>query len=317
MRYRKLGKWGVRVSEVGLGSWLTFGGSVEEDLAAACVLRAFERGVNFFDTANVYAGGRAEEVIGRAIRGLPREEIVLATKVFFPMGEGPNAGGLSRKHVIEQCHASLGRLGVDYLDLYQCHRFDRDTPPEETCRAMDDLIRGGKVLYWGVSEWSPDQMADAVAYCEREGLHPPVSDQPRYSLLERGAEAEVLPACRDLGLGVAAFSPLAQGVLTGKYRSVDEVPDGSRAADAAGAGFIARLLTAENLSRVDRLRPAAEEIGCTLGQLALAWALRRSEVSSAIVGATKLAHVDENVAASGLALDEVLVDRIETAVGAS
>lgn len=314
MRYRNLGRWGLRVSEIALGSWLTFGGYVDEDVAVACVLRAFEDGVNFFDTANVYAGGRAEEVVGRALRGLPREDYVLATKVFFPMGAGPNAGGLSRKHVVEQCHASLRRLGLQYVDLYQCHRFDQSTPLEETCRAMDDLIRGGEVLYWGVSEWTPDQMTDAVAICERERLHPPVSDQPRYSLLERTIEGDVLRACRELGLGAVVFSPLAQGVLTGKYRRVDEVPPDSRAADPTGAGFIGRLLTEENLARVERLRPIADQLGCTLAQLALAWAARRDEVSSVIVGASNLRQLGENIAASGVTLDDDVVERIEAAV---
>jgi aryl-alcohol dehydrogenase-like predicted oxidoreductase len=297
-----------------LGSWLTYGGSVEEDTAIACIRRAFERGVNLFDTANVYAGGRAEAILGRALRGIPREEVVLATKVFFPMGEGPNGGGLSRKHVMEQCHASLRRLEVDYVDLYQCHRFDGSTPLEETCRAMNDLIGRGKVLYWGVSEWSPDQMADVVAVCERERLHPPISDQPRYSLLERGVESGVLDTCATLGLGVLAFSALAQGVLTGKYRSADEVPPGSRASDPAGAGFISRLLNEENLVRVDRLRPISDELGCPLGQLAIAWVLRRREVSSVIVGASKLAQVDDNVAASDVTLGPEVLERIEDAV---
>lgn len=314
MRYRNLGRWGLRVSEIALGSWLTFGGYVDEDVAVTCVLRAFEDGVNFFDTANVYAAGRAEEVVGRALRGLPRDDYVLATKVFFPMGAGPNAGGLSRKHVVEQCHASLRRLGLQYVDLYQCHRFDQSTPLEETCRAMDDLIRGGEVLYWGVSEWTPDQMTDAVAICERERLHPPVSDQPRYSLLERTIEGDVLRACRELGLGAVVFSPLAQGVLTGKYRRVDEVPPDSRAADPTGAGFIGRLLTEENLARVERLRPIADQLGCTLAQLALAWAARRSEVSSVIVGASNLRQLGENIAASNVTLDDDVVGRIEAAV---
>jgi aryl-alcohol dehydrogenase-like predicted oxidoreductase len=230
------------------------------------------------------------------------------------MGAGPNAGGLSRKHVVEQCHASLRRLGLQYVDLYQCHRFDQSTPLEETCRAMDDLIRGGEVLYWGVSEWTPDQMNDAVAICERERLHPPVSDQPRYSLLERTIEGDVLRACRELGLGAVVFSPLAQGVLTGKYRRVDEVPPDSRAADPTGAGFIGRLLTEENLARVERLRPIADQLGCTLAQLALAWAARRSEVSSVIVGASNLRQLGENLAASNVTLDDDVVERIEAAV---
>jgi aryl-alcohol dehydrogenase-like predicted oxidoreductase len=311
MRYRKVGRWGLEVSEIGLGSWLTYGGSVDEDAAIACILRAFELGVNLFDTANVYAHGRAERVVGRALRALPREDVVVATKVFFPMGDGPNDGGLSRKHVTEQCHASLRRLEMDYVDIYQCHRFDQSTPLDETCRAMDDLVRRGSILYWGVSEWMPDQMHDAVSLCGREGLHPPISDQPRYSLLERGIEAEVLAACAELGLGVLAFSALAQGVLTGKYAGIDDPPEDSRAADPAAGAFLMRLLTQDNLGVVQRLRPIAADLGCSLAQLAIAWALRRREVSSVLVGASKRSQVDDNVAASGIALDATALERIE------
>jgi aryl-alcohol dehydrogenase-like predicted oxidoreductase len=314
VRYRKLGRWGVEVSEIGLGSWLTYGGSVGEDVGVACILRAFELGVNFFDTANVYASGRAEEVVGRALRGMPREDYVLGTKVFFPMSDRPNSGGLSRKHVLEQCHASLRRLGVDYVDLYQCHRFDQSTPLEETCRAMDDLVRRGDVVYWGVSEWTPDQMHDAASLCEREHLHPPVSNQPRYSMLERGIEDDVLDVCRRLGLGVVVFSPLAQGVLTGKYERVDHVPGDSRAADPDAGGFIRRLLTQENLDRVERLRSVARRVGCSPAQLAIGWTLRHAEVSSAIVGATKVKQVDDNVAASGIVLHDAVLAEIERAI---
>lgn len=224
MRYRRLGRWGVQVSEVSLGSWLTYGGSVEEDTATSCIHRAFELGVNLFDTANGYARGRSEEVVGAALKAFPRDEYVLATKVFFPMKNIPNGGGLSRKHVWEQCHASLKRLDLDYIDLYQCHRYDRGTPLEETCRVMDDLIRQGKVLYWGTSEWNADQIAHAVQLCRAEGWSPPVSNQPQYSALHRVVERGVLKTSKDLGVGNVVWSPLAQGVLTGKYRPAPDCP---------------------------------------------------------------------------------------------
>ncbi|MEX0659097.1 MAG: aldo/keto reductase family protein [Egibacteraceae bacterium] len=310
MQYRTLGRWGVKVSTVGLGSWLTFGGSVEEDIATACVARAYELGVNFFDTANAYAKGRAEEVVGAALAGYPRASYVLATKVFFPMGEGPNDRGLSRKHIMEQAHASLRRLGVDYVDLYQCHRYDAGTPLEETCRAFDDLIRRGDILYWGTSEWSADQIAHAVSVCRAHGWADPVSNQPQYSALWRAPERRVLPTCAELGLGNVVWSPLAMGVLTGKYTTVDDVPEDSRAA-GADARFMTRYLTQEVLDAVGRLRPVAADAGCSVAQLALAWVLARQTVSSAIVGATKTGHVDDNVAAGDLDLDAGLLATVD------
>ena len=301
MRYRNLGRWGVKVSTVGLGSWLTYGGSVGDDVATACIARAYDVGVNFFDTADVYSGGRAEEVVGRALAGYPRESYVLATKVYFPVGEGPNDRGLSRKHVFEQCHGSLRRLGVDYVDLYQCHRFDPTTPLEETCRAMDDLVRHGKVLYWGVSEWSADQIARAVEVCRSEGWAVPVSNQPQYSALYRRIEARVLPVCADLGVGNVVWSPLAGGVLTGKYATPHDVPEGSRASGPEGQ-FLKAWLRPEVLDAVQKLRPVAEDAGATTAQLALAWCLRQPMVSSVIVGATRPEHVDDNAAAADLDL---------------
>ncbi|MGH7573360.1 MAG: aldo/keto reductase, partial [Gemmatimonadota bacterium] len=222
MKYRRLGEAGVKVSAVGLGSWLTFGGTVEEERARRCIDRAYDLGVNFFDTANVYGRGEAERVVGRALAGYDRESFVLATKVYFPMGEGPNDRGLSRKHVFEQCHQSLARLGVEYIDLYQCHRYDRETSLEETCGVLNDLVRTGKVLYWGVSEWTAGQIREAVELCRSRGWSPPASNQPEYNALQRRIEEDVLPTTRDLGLGNVVWSPLAQGVLTGKYRSVDD-----------------------------------------------------------------------------------------------
>ena len=307
MQYRKLGRWGVQVSTVGLGSWLTYGGSVEEDAAKECIWRAYDLGVNFFDTANVYRRGRAEEIVGRALSDFPRDSYVLATKVYFEMGDGPNDGGLSRKHVVEQCHRSLRRLDTEYIDLYQCHRYDGDTPLEETCRVMDDLVRQGKILYWGVSEWTADQIAHAVGICRSEGWAVPVSNQPQYSALWRHIEPRILPTCEDLGVGNVVFSPLAMGILTGKYTSVDEVPPDSRAA-GEDVKFMRRYFTQEVLDAVDKTRALAQEAGCTQGQRALAGCLRQAFVSSVIVGATKSSHVDDNVAAADLDLDDDVID---------
>ncbi len=299
----------MKVSVVGLGSWLTYGGTVEEETATRCIRRALERGVNFFDTANVYARGASEEVVGKALADVRREDVVLATKVFFPMGDGPNDRGLSRKHVWEQLHASLRRLGVDYVDLYQCHRYDEATPLEETCRVMDDLIGAGKVLYWGTSEWTADQLAHAVSICRAEGWAPPASNQPQYSALYRRVEKRVLPVSEDLGIGNVVWSPLAMGVLTGKYESVESIPEGTRAAGPE-AGFMEAYLRQETLDAVASLRPVAEEAGCSLTQVALAWVLRQRAVSSVIVGATKVEHVDDNVAAADLRLGPDILARV-------
>lgn len=310
MQYRKLGRWGVQVSTVGLGSWLTYGGSVEADAARECIWRAYDLGVTFFDTANVYMRGRAEEVMGKALADFRRDSYVLATKVYFPMGDGPNDGGLSRKHVFEQCDASLDRLGADYIDLYQCHRYDDDTPLEETCRVMDDLIRQGKILYWGTSEWNADQIAHAVSLCRAEGWSVPVSNQPQYSALWRSIEERVLPTCEDLGVGNVVWSPLAMGILSGKYTSVDDVPADSRAA-GDDAKFMQRYFNQEVLDAVQETKAVAEEAGVTLPQLALAWCLRQAFVSSVIVGATKTSHVDDNVAAADVEIDDEVIDAFD------
>ena len=314
MRTRRLGRTGLNVSVISLGSWLTFGGSVGEEETLGCIRRAFDLGVNLFDTANVYERGGAEEVLGRALAPLPRAQYLVATKVFGEMGPAPDDRGLGERHVRAQCDASLRRLGIDVIDLYQCHRYDADTPLEETCLVMDELVHAGKIRHWGVSEWSPAQMEAAVELCERGSLTPPSTDQPRYSMLERANEVEVLPACASLGLGVLAFSPLAQGVLSGKYRSPEDLPPGSRASTRSGAGFVARFLTPQHLTRVARLRPIADEHGVPLARLAIAWTLRRPEVTTAIVGASRVSQVDENVAASELELDGSTLARIEQAL---
>jgi voltage-dependent potassium channel beta subunit len=309
MRYRQIGRWGMRVSAVGLGSWLTYGGSVEEDTARACMRRAYELGVTFFDTANVYARGRAEEVVGRTIKDFARDSIVLATKVFFPMGDGPNDQGLSRKHIRMEIDASLRRLDVEYVDLYQCHRYDVHTPLEETCEAMNDLVRSGKVLYWGVSEWNADQIAAACTLARARGWAEPVSNQPQYSAVWRRVEPRVFPVCREYGLGNVVWSPLAQGILSGKYTSVENAPKGTRAASAS-ADMMEDYFTQPVLDAVQRLKPLAAEAHCTLAQLALAWCLREEVVSAVIVGATRPEQVDDNVAAADLDIDPEIFHRM-------
>jgi aryl-alcohol dehydrogenase-like predicted oxidoreductase len=311
VEYRRLGGSGVKVSEISLGSWLTYGGSVAEEQARACIYRAYELGINFFDTANVYMQGAAEEIVGRALEGFARDSYFLATKVYFPMGEGPNDRGLSRKHITEQCHASLRRLGVDYLDLYQCHRYDEDTPLEETLRALDDLVRQGKVLYVGVSEWTADQIADALRLAGEMNLDRIVSNQPRYNMIQRQIEAEVIPLCEREGVGQVVFSPLAQGVLTGKYRPGEAPEQGTRAANPESNRFMRELMNEEVLSAVDRLGPLASEAGLSMSQLALAWVLRQDNVSSAIIGASRPEQVEDNAAAAGVRLPPDVASEID------
>lgn len=311
MQYRRLGNSGVKVSEISLGSWLTYGGMVDDETAIACIDKAYELGVNFFDTANIYRRGEAEIVVGKALRKYPRDSYVLATKAFWPMGDGPNDRGLSRKHIIEQCNASLKRLGVDYIDLWQCHRYDTETPLEETLRAIDDLITQGKVLYAGVSEWSATQIADARHIQRQLNLDPFVSNQPEYSMLQRYIEKEVLPVSEREGMGQVVWSPLAQGVLTGKYKPGQAPPAGSRATDEAGARTISRFMNDETLAKVEKLGQLAAEAGLTLPEMALAWVLRQPGVSSAIVGASRPEQVEQNVKASGIKLDADLLEKIE------
>jgi aryl-alcohol dehydrogenase-like predicted oxidoreductase len=314
VEYRRLGESGVRVSEIGLGSWLTYGLGVEADVAKACVARAYELGVNIFDTADVYGRGAAEQLLGEALAGYDRSSYVLATKVYFPVGDGPNDRGLSRKHIVEQCHASLRRLGTDYIDLYQCHRFDDETPLDETLRALDDLVRQGKVLYVGVSEWAAGQIADALRLADDLGLDRVVSNQPEYSILQRRIEAEVLPLCAREGVGQVVWSPLAQGVLTGKYRKGEPPPPDSRAASRQMGAFVGRWLGDEVLDAVERLLVVADEAGMSLAQLALAWVLREPNVASAIVGASRPGQVEENCGAAGCTLDAEVLAAVDKAV---
>ena len=311
MEYRRLGGSGVKVSEISLGSWLTYGGSVAEEQATACVNRAYEIGINFFDTANVYRRGAAEEIVGRALKAFDRDSYFLATKVYFPMGEGPNDSGLSRKHITEQCHASLRRLGVDYVDLYQCHRYDENTPLEETLRALDDLVRQGKVLYVGVSEWTAEQISDALGIAREMNLDRIVSNQPQYNMIQRRIETDVIPLCEREGIGQVVFSPLAQGVLTGKYSPGDAPGEGTRASDPESNVFMQQLMNEEILSAVEGLRSVASDAGLSMPQLALAWVLRQENVSSAIIGASRPEQVEDNAAASGVKLSADTLSEID------
>lgn len=311
MEYRRLGRSGLRVSEISLGSWLTFGSSVDVAATGKLVHRALELGIQFFDTADVYATGKAEEALREALKGVPRHHVVIATKAFFPMSERPNDRGLSRKHLVESVEASLRRLGTDYLDLHQCHRFDPETPLEETVRAYDDLIRQGKVLYWGTSQWKPTEIQEACRLADHHRAHRPISNQPQYSLLDRSIERRVIPVCEEEGLGQIVWSPLAQGVLTGKYAGGTR-PSGTRAADPERNRFMSRFLAPEVLERVDQLRSVARELGVTLAQLALASCLRSPNVASVIVGATRLEQLEENVAASGLRLPPEAESALDT-----
>ena len=312
MNYRRLGTTGIKLSEIGLGGWMTFGSTLDMDRARAIFDRAFEVGINFFDTANAYARGKCEEVWGQVlVPNHRRSDYVLATKVFFPMGDGPNDRGLSRKHIMEQCHASLKRLNTDYIDIYQCHRHDENTTIEETVRAMDDLIRQGKILYWGFSEWPVEKIEEALQFCS-DRYYRPASSQPGYSLLRRGPEEKVFPLCAKAGIGQVTFSPLSQGVLTGKYKPGQPLPADSRAADDRANMFIKKHMDDRDmLEKVQKLAPIAAEHHCSMAQLAIAWILRRSEVSSVITGATKPQQVSENAEASGVNLDEATARRME------
>lgn len=305
MEYRRLGHSGLKVSAVGLGTWLNFGNHLGDREAGRIVRQALEGGVNLIDTADVYADGKAEEQLGRLLEGVPRQSYVLATKAFFPMGPGPNDRGLSRKHLFESVHASLRRLRTEYVDLFQCHRHDPETPVEETVRAFGDLIRQGKIHYWGVSLWSALQIEEAVAVARDAGDPPPVSNQPPYSLLNREIEAEVVPVCREHGLGILPFSPLAQGVLTGKYLEGTR-PDGSRAVDPRRNQFMQKYLSEPQLRKVAHMRDLAKAAELPMARLALAWVLANPLVASVLVGVTTEAQLKENLAASGAQLDRGL-----------
>ena len=312
MQYRRLGGSGLKVSEICLGSWLTYGNATDDKMAEDCIDRAFDLGINFIDTANVYATGKSEEVVGRALAKYRRDDYVLATKCFFPMGKGPNDKGLSRKHIVEQCNHSLHRLGVDYIDLYQCHRYDPETPLEETLRALDDLITCGKVLYIGFSQWTAEQISEAVSLQRSLNLDRFVSSQPYYNMTSRLIEKEIAPLCFSEGIGQIVFSPLAQGILTGKYLPGQPPPADSRAADPKANMFLTpdRIDNAV-LEKVQKLKPIAEREGLTLAQLAIAWILRLPAISSVIIGASRPSQIDDNCGAVGKTLSEETLKEID------
>ena len=303
MEFRYLGNSGFKISAISYGNWITHGSQVEEDAANACVRRALQLGITTFDTADVYAGTRAEEVLGRALAGVPRESIEVFTKVYWPTGAGVNDRGLSRKHIMHSIDASLKRLKLEHVDLYQAHRFDVETPLEETMLAFADIVRQGKALYIGVSEWDADQITRGAALA-RELRVPFISNQPQYSMLWRVIEQEVIPASQDAGMSQIVWSPMAQGILSGKYLPGQPPPAGSRATDElSGKNFIARWLNDDVLTRVQQLKPIAEKAGLTMAQMSIAWTLQNKNVASAIVGATRPEQLDDNVKAAGVVLD--------------
>ncbi|GAA2327921.1 aldo/keto reductase family protein [Dactylosporangium salmoneum] len=311
MEFRHLGRSGLLVSEISYGNWITHGSQVEAEQATACVHTALDLGITTFDTADVYAGTRAEVVLGDALKGQNRDGLEIFTKVFWRTGPGRNDSGLSRKHIMKSIDGSLRRLQTDYVDLYQAHRYDHSTPLEETMEAFADVVRAGKALYIGVSEWRAEEIRAAAALAKELRIQL-VSNQPQYSALYRVIEAEVVPASEELGIGQIVWSPLAQGVLTGKYKPGQPAPAGSRATDQkSGAGFIARLLQDDVLEAVQQLRPLAEQAGLSMAQLGVAWVLQNPNVSSAIVGATRPEQLEDNVKASGLTLDAELLKRID------
>ena len=311
MHYRRLGRSGLKVSEIALGAWVTMGSQIDEKTSHQLIHTAFDQGINFFDNADIYARGQAEVVMGKAVKDIPRERLVISSKVFWPTMEGPNGRGLSRKHISESINASLKRLDTDYLDLYFCHRFDPDTPVEEVVFTMNTLIQQGKILYWGTSEWRASQVAEANGIARQYSLIPPTVEQPQYHMFHRRrVESELAPLCDDLGIGLTTWSPLASGILTGKYN--DGVPKGSRAS-LESMSWLKDHITEERIAKVQQLEEVAEDLGITTAQLAIAWLLRRKEISSVITGASRLSQLEENIAA-GEAVDKLtnaVLERIE------
>jgi voltage-dependent potassium channel beta subunit len=303
-----MGKHGLRLSEVSLGAWLTYGGSVEEDIAIKCIHEALNNKVNFIDVADIYARGEAEKVVGKAIAGdtYARKDLVISSKVFWPMSEDSNDYGLSRKHIMDSIDGTLNRFGLDYIDIYFCHRFDWKTPLEETVLAMDDLVRDGRVKYWGTSVWSASNLERAVGICKEYGARLPAVEQPRYNMFDRHIELEIMESTRHHGMGIVPWSPLAGGLLTGKYN--DGIPEGSRGATTE---FLKNYLNDEYLGKVKQIGEIANELNLTTGQLALAWCLRRDEISSVIMGATSVEHVQNNLGASGVTLSKDILERID------
>ncbi|AEG44586.1 aldo/keto reductase family protein [Isoptericola variabilis] len=316
VNYRYLGNSGLKISEITYGNWLTHGSQVENDIATACVHAALDAGITSFDTADVYANTKAEQVLGDALKGQRRESLEIFTKVYWPTGPGgPNDVGLSRKHIMESINGSLKRLGTDYVDLYQAHRYDTETPLEETMQAFADVVRQGKALYIGVSEWTADQIREGVKLARELGFQL-ISSQPQYSMLWRVIEEEVVPASKEVGVSQIVWSPIAQGVLTGKYVPGQPLPEGSRATDdKGGARMIQRFMRDDVLERVQLLRPVADELGLTMAQLAVAWVLQNDNVAAAIVGASRPEQVAENVKASGVEIPAELMATIDEVLG--
>ena len=316
MEYRRLGSTGMYVSEISYGNWITHGSQVETESAIKCVREALNQGITTFDTADVYANTKAEVVLAKALKGVRRESYELFTKVYWPTGPGKNDRGLSRKHIMESCHASLKRLNTDHIDLYQLHRFDFETPLEESLGALDDLVRQGKVTYVGFSEWTAEQIARGLKIQDKRGYNRFVSSQPQYSALWRVIEAEVVPLSEREGIGQIVWSPMAQGVLTGKYLPGKKAPAGSRATDKkSGAAMISRWMKDDVLEAVQLLKPIAESVNLSMSQMALAWVLQNPNISSAIMGATKPAQIKDNVKASGVKLPPEVMKAIDGAIG--
>ncbi len=316
MKYRNLGKAGLKISEISLGSWMTdLKGSTQEDIAKETVKLAYENGINFYDCADAYSGGAAEKFLGKVLKEYPRQELVISSKVYFPTGDGVNDRGLSRKHIFENCEQSLKNMKLDYLDLYYCHRYDENTPLEETLRAMSDLVAQGKVLYYGVSEeWGSARIEEAEKIIERYHLYPISVIQPQYNLVDRYIEHEIMDTCQKYGIGITSFSPLSQGLLTGKYKKGQPYPDGSRATHQADRQ-INELLTDENLAIVDALSKVADELGTNLAILSIAWILQHPEISSVIAGASRPSQLENNIKASGLVIPDDAMKRIEEILG--
>jgi len=316
MDYRYLGNSGFKISEITYGNWLTHGSQIEQDAAFACVHAALDAGITTFDTADAYANTKAESVLGQALKGQRRESLEIFTKVYWPTGpKGPNDTGLSRKHILDSIHGSLTRLGTDYVDLYQAHRYDTETPLEETMQAFADVVRAGKALYIGVSEWTADQLRAGHALAKELNVQL-ISSQPQYSMLWRTIEAEVVPASRELGISQVVWSPIAQGVLTGKYQPGQPPPAGSRATDSnGGADMIKRFMNDGVLTRVQNLQPIAAELDLTMAQLAVAWVLQNDNVATALVGASRPEQVSENVKAAGVKIPDEAMARIDEALG--
>ena len=315
MHYRRLGRSGLKISEISLGAWVTFGSQVDEDTSIELIRAAYEAGVNFFDNADIYANGQAELVMGKALKSMPREALVISSKVFWPTMPGPNGRGLSRKHIIESVNASLKHLGTDYIDLYFCHRFDPDTPIDEIVFTMDTLVRQGKILYWGTSEWRAWQVSAAFSVATQHHLMPPSMEQPQYNMFHRRrVEMELSSLCKEYGLGLTTWSPLYYGILTGKYN--DGIPEGSRASMESMA-WIRDRITPERVTIVRELANLAAEMDITTAQLAIAWLLRRKEVSSVITGATNLKQLQDNLDAAEAVekLNDDVLDKIESILG--